>query len=116
MALLRESGTNTDTEINLQAVIGQNGESGIEHEDLLSAFAQATLNTDEATLITVRSALRATIGEAGLVDAAGVIANFEATVKIADATGLQPSEALLAKTEEARELLDLSGISGMRSE
>ncbi len=78
------------------------GDGGIPSGDLLIAFAEAVLGDDEARLNDVRQRLRVVIGDAGLVDAAAVIANYSALDRVADATGIPLEAAKEANTVELR--------------
>ena len=78
------------------------GDGGIPGGDLLIAFAEAVLGDDEARLNDVRQRLRVVIGDAGLVDAAAVIANYSALDRVADATGIPLEAAKEANTVELR--------------
>jgi len=62
--------------------------------DYADAFFENPDRFDEA-----RSALQAAVGDAALVDAAGVLAVFNAVVKIADSTGI-PLEDIKAEMSE----------------
>lgn len=61
---------------------------GVQHAAELTAFAEAAVRGDAAALATARDALRNKAGSAALVDAAGVVGNFERMTRIADATGI----------------------------
>ena len=54
-----------------------------------------------------RKALIAAVGEEGFVDAAGVVASFNAVVRIADATGIPVEDFKLEKTVEERAALGI---------
>ncbi len=62
----------------------------------------AAVGQESGRLGAARAKLRLAIGDAGLVDAAGVVAVFDATDRVVDATGLPLSETLLEKTAEIR--------------
>jgi hypothetical protein len=64
------------------------GDSGIEHGERLTAFAEAAVRGEKAALDAARDALRDAAGSACVVDAAGVVGNFERMVRIADGTGI----------------------------
>ena len=68
------------------------GDAGIEHGELLTAFADAAVAAsfggDTAPLDSARDALRDAAGSAVVVDAAGVIGNFQRMVRIADGSGI----------------------------
>lgn len=64
------------------------GDGGVPHGDLLMRFGEAAVDGSPAALIEARSRVRDALGEAGMIDAAGVIGIFDAVVRIADATGI----------------------------
>ena len=64
------------------------GDGGVAHGRLLVEFAEAVLGDDAARLAATRAALGAALGEAGLVDAAGIVGFFDAIDRVADATGV----------------------------
>lgn len=64
-------------------------DSGVQHGSLLLEFTEAVLGEDDERLERARRAVRQTLGDEKLVDAAGAVASFNAVVKIADGTGLQ---------------------------
>lgn len=65
---------------------------GVDHAALLGNFAAAALAPEGSTLDASRERLVAVIGEAGMIDAAAVLAGFNGICRIADATGI-PLEA-----------------------
>jgi len=82
-------------------------DSGVTHGDELVAFAEAAVGSDPAALATARDALRATAGPAALVDAAGVVGNFQRMVRIADSTGIPLDAPVAALSEDFREDIGL---------
>lgn len=88
--MLRVSARTTATEVDLQAING-NPESaavGIEFGLELMRFAEAVATGSADVLRNARGDLLDAAGAAALVDAAGVAANFQRMVRIADATGI----------------------------
>ena len=77
------------------------------HGRLLLDFAEAVIGGAEAELDSVRKTLIAAVGESGFVDAAGVVASFDAVVRIADATGIPVEDFKLEKTVEERAALGI---------
>src|SRR5205814_2757437 len=74
---------------DLTAVLGAAAEGGgVPHGALLVGFAEAVLRDDDARLSRARSALRGSLGDAALVDAAAVVGFFNAIDRVADATGI----------------------------
>ena len=90
------------------------GDAGIEHGERLTAFADAALRGDAAELATARDALREAAGSAAVVDAAGVIGNFERMVRIADGTGIPLDGMVDAMSGDFREELGLEGFESRR--
>ena len=88
--MLRVSAQTTNTEINLAGVLGDKEASsqGILHGAALMGFAEAFAYRDELALQQARQVLRDVAGETVLVDAAGVVANFQRMVRIADSVGI----------------------------
>ena len=76
------------------------------HARLLLDFAEAC-SAVSADLSDRREAVRSTLGEAALVDAAATIAIFQAVVKIADATGIPLEDAKAEISAEFRADLGL---------
>jgi hypothetical protein len=90
------------------------GDAGIRHGAHLVAFAEAAVAGDGAELATARDALREAAGSAALVDAAGVVGNFERMVRIADGTGI-PIDSFVAQLSGGiREELGLDDFSTRR--
>lgn len=81
--------------------------SGVEHGNLLIAFAEAMVGDDDTTLTHARHAAIEGLSPEALVDAAGVASNFERMVRIADATGIQLDERMAILSQEVREVLHL---------
>ena len=90
------------------------GDAGIEHGERLTAFADAAVQGDPAALATARDALRAVAGSAVVVDAAGVIGNFERMVRIADGTGIPLDGVVEALSDDFRQELGLEGYASRR--
>jgi len=88
--MLRVSATATDSQIDLQMINGANSgsPSDIEFGAELMQFAESVACGDETRLSTARANLLTIAGAAVLVDAAGVAANFQRMVRIADAIGI----------------------------
>ena len=82
-------------------------DSGVTHGDELVAFAEAAVAGDTAALTTARDALRTAAGSKAVVDAAGVVANFERMVRIADGTGIPLDTAVAALSDDFREDIGL---------
>lgn len=78
---------NTGDDYSLEGV-RHGGASGVTHGEELLAFAEALMIGDEASLDRARREVVDALGEAAFVEAAGVAAQFNGIVRIADATGI----------------------------
>ena len=94
----------------------KSGDTGIEHGERLSTFAEAAVQGDTAALASARDALRNAAGSAAVVDAAGVIANFQRMVRIADGAGIALDEMMVAASEDFRDEIGLNDFQTRRSE
>jgi len=90
------------------------GDAGIAHGELLTTFADAAVKGDAAELATARDALRQAAGSEVLVDAAGVVGNFERMVRIADGTGIPLDGIVTALSGDFREELGFEGFQSRR--
>ncbi len=114
---LRVSGTDTGKEYGLAAVMGGGAsDSGLPHADLLNAFAEGVCGHDAAAVGTARQALVDAMGARAMVDAAAVIAAFNAYPRMADATGIPLEDAKAAGTVELRTELGLEAFNRLKDE
>lgn len=88
--MLRVSANKTESEIDINMIMGEDtlGHTDIKYAKELMEFAGSLASRSEDDLKTAREDLVAVAGEAVLVDAAGVAANFQRMVRIADCTGI----------------------------
>jgi hypothetical protein len=114
--MLRASIEYSGTDADLSGISegAKAGDAGIEHGERLTAFADAAVKGDAAELASARDALRAAAGSAVVVDAAGVIGNFERMVRIADGTGIPLDRIVDALTSGFRAELGLEELSSRR--
>ena len=103
--------------MNVLAIADPAAESGVPHGRALLDFAAAAAGaTDrgcaDARLAEARQALRAEMGDSGVVDAAAVTSNFERMVRIADATGIVLGDWMESYTEGVRADLGLDRLRG----
>ena len=103
-----------DAELSGIADGAKAGDAGIEHGERLTAFAEAAVKGDAAELATARDALRAAAGSEVVVDAAGVIGNFERMVRIADGAGIPLDRMVDALTSDFRGELGLEDLESRR--
>ena len=106
--MLRESSNRSGTldSLNLQGAVNPDTDSGVPHGNLLTAFAEAAVRQTDA-LPALREQIVGELGEQELVDAAGVVANFQRMVRIADSCGIPLDEFTREATEDCREELGL---------
>lgn len=88
--MLRVSSQTTQIEIDLRGIEGDadGAARGIAFGAELMRLAEALARWDAAALAAARETLLACAGPGVLVDAAGVAANFQRMVRIADGTGI----------------------------
>ena len=82
-------------------------DSGVAHAEELTAFVEAALGDDPLALSGARDRLRQVAGSAALVDVAGVVANFQRMVRIADAAGISLDVSVGLLSEGFRRQLGL---------
>lgn len=114
--MLRVSSQTVATEIDLQALAGREDSAarGIRFGPELMRFAEALAGRDAPALERTRQALLQAAGPAVLVDAAGVAANFQRMVRIADATGIAVDDLHNELGRQVREELDLARFATAR--
>jgi len=87
---------------------------GIPHGQLLVEFAEAVLADSDEQLLRARSALRGSVGDAALVDAAAVVGFFNAIDRVADATGIPLDPERVPQTADFRAALGLDAFAQSR--
>jgi len=96
----------------LKAVVGGvEGDGGVPHGRLLMDFAEAVLGHDDERLDRVREDIRRALGPDALVDAAGVICNFDAIDRVADATGVPLDKERVGLTADIRSELGINAFA-----
>jgi hypothetical protein len=105
--MLRASAEVTTTPLDPRAITDRSVDPLLPEGPALLDFVDAVLAGTESEQASARSAVLTTLGPTGLVDAAGVIANFEMMNRIADATGMPVGRGTLKRTAEWRALLGL---------
>ncbi len=76
--------------------------SGLPHGDVLNAFVEAVCARDPGRTASARGNIVDAMGTAAMVDAAAVIAAFNAYPRMADATGIPLEDAKAAATTDMR--------------
>lgn len=103
--MLSWSSQQDGTPADLDALASGDGDAGLPHGRLLMAFAEAAAGFDDQALAAARDELVAVAGEAFMVDAAAVVANFEMMTRVADGTGaLHAPEAMADRAALAARL------------
>ena len=87
-------------------------DGGVPQGRLLMAYGAAALGHDAAALADARAAVRQALGEAAMVDAAGVIGIFNAVVRIADATGIPLEDTKAEISANLRQELGIDAFRG----
>ena len=107
--MLRESIEIEGGAVDLRAITDGEAasESAIPGADALVGFVEAALLEDEAAIAKARDRVREVLGAPALVDAAGVIGNFERMVRIADGTGIPLDTVVNVGTETIRDELGI---------
>ena len=107
--MLRVSAMTTETEIDISAVDGdeQSAARGIEFGPELMRFAESVARKDAQGLTQSRQALLNAAGPNVLVDAAGVAANFQRMVRIADSIGIPVDDMESEIGQQVRQELTL---------
>ena len=115
--MLRVSARTTATEVDLQAINGdpESAAVGIEHGLQLMRYAEAVATGGEDALQSARRDLLDAAGPAVLVDAAGVAANFQRMVRIADATGIPVDDMTTELGQDVRRELGIARFASARN-
>jgi len=116
LTLLRESGNHSGVVHDYNFVNGEpNENTHVEFSSELLALAEAAINGQSGDGFSLGEALtqvEQTLGDAALIDAAAVIAIFDAVVRIADSTGIPLEET---KEINSRSIRAELGIDDYRS-
>ena len=115
--MLRASASVTETSIDIQGINGDitAAAKGIEFGPELMRFAESLARRNEQALAGARKELLEVAGPAVLVDAAGVAANFQRMVRIADATGIPVDNLANDVSQKIRKELDLDSFSSAKN-
>lgn len=112
--MLRESATFTGTSVNLEGISDPacTRIDDVPHSEALLRFCDSFMADDAGALAAARDALATQMGEAAVVDAAGIASNFQRMDRIADAIGI-PSDAPMALMQQ--EFVDQLGLDAFES-
>ena len=107
--MLRESATYTGTSVNLEG-ISDPACTRIDdepHSEALIRFCDTFLGEDPDAFASARDALAAEMGVPAMVDAAGIVSNFQRMDRIADSTGIPSDGPMILMQEEFVDQLGL---------
>lgn len=108
---LRVSGQQTEDDYDMLSVIeGATDQSGLAQGDLMNAFVEGVTGRDPAKTKAAREGIVDALGEAAMVDAAAVIAAFNAYPRAADSTGIPIEEFKIEPSEDLRRELALDAL------
>lgn len=111
--LLRASGQHTGDDYDLTNIHGSE-DARIPHAAVLLAYADAFYSGDAEALKQSRQVLHTAVGDAALVDAAGIVGIFDAVVRIADATGTPLEDYKIEISGVLREELGINDFPSAR--
>ena len=107
--MLRVSTQVSGDDISLQGIVeGNDADTGIPAGDALIDFAEKAMTFDADAIARAREEVKARLGEPAMIDAAGVIANFQRMVRIADGTGIPLDTPVAVLTDGIREDLGIN--------
>ena len=95
-------------EINLEALVRPELETGVPGGNLLLAFSEAVIGTDRAKLDNTRTALAESLGPAAVSAAASIAANFSKNDRIANGCGIPVDPMIMEATKDIRDQLGLN--------
>ncbi len=105
-----ESGTPAD----LAAIADGEGDAGLPHGAEIVAFAQACAGWDDTAIASARAQLVGVAGDAFMIDAAAVLANFEMMTRVADGTGARFPAASAPHRADLDARLGIAGLTSAR--
>ena len=114
--MLRASAQSNEVDVDIQGISGDadSAARGIEFGSELMQFAEAVGRRDQEALPSTRQALHDAAGPHVLIDAAGVAANFQRMVRIADSIGIPYDDTTSELGQQVREDLDLNSFASAR--
>lgn len=107
--MLRASAQTSGEEVDLAGIVeGESVAMNVPGDQALLRFAEMGLGDDAQAIAGARQQVHDKLGEAAMIDAAGVIANFQRMVRIADCTGIELEDRVEALTEDLRDELGIN--------
>lgn len=112
--MLSWSSTESGTPADITAIAVGGPDAGLPHATALIEFTDAAADTNNPKLVRARTELVRSAGEAFMVDAAAVIANFEMMTRVADGTGARFSDRGAEQRAEIGERLRINDFMSAR--
>jgi hypothetical protein len=109
--MLSWSSNELGTPADMDVIASGDGDAGLPHGEELVAFAEAIARFDPAALDAARQRLVDVGGEAFMIDAAAVAANFEMMTRVADGTGARHAPSTAAQRNAIGERLGIAGFT-----
>ena len=114
--MLRASSEKAGNKVDIKLINGETNDDGsVQHGKALSGFAEAFVSRDKGELEQARNALINEIGAEKMVDAAGVAANFQRMVRIADGTGIPVDAPMNIMAQDIQNELGLKRFSSAQN-
>ncbi len=115
--MLRASAETSGEDVDLAAITDSAAiPTSVPGDRALLAFAEVCLGDDAEAIAEARRRVLDELDEAAMIEAAGVIANFQRMVRIADGTGIPLDPPMAALTADLRVELGINGYGVGRSE
>ena len=111
--MLRASAQSNEIDVDIQGIGGDadSAAKGIEFGSQLMQFAEAVARRNQDALPSARQSLHDVAGSEVLIDVAGVAANFQRMVRIADSIGIPYDDTTSELGQQVREDLDLNAFA-----
>ena len=115
--LLRVSGQLSSEDFDLRTVTETNvGDGGVPYGQVLTSFAEAVLGEDDELLQRKRDEVVKNLGGEAMVDAAAVIAIFNANDRVANATGIPLDDIMAVATVDMRTELGIDSYASAKND
>ena len=112
--MLSWSGKNAGLDISVAAISDGDGDGGLQYGTELVGFVDAFATYDDEALAFARQRLIDAAGEAFMVDAAAVTANFEMMTRVADGTGARFDDETTSKRAGLAKTLHVDALTSTR--
>jgi len=115
--MLRVSANFAGDTVDLTALTGASDakDAGVKHGALLLAFAEAVMSRDSSILTMARDTLEQASSAGIVIEAAGVAANFQRMVRIADSIGIPVDNMETELGQQIRKELGISSFASAKN-